>query len=82
MEIDYNPEAEKFPKKVGPPGKGVVIFFGGKPSSWVNELRSPDHWEPGCIAIDEHGRQWKTVGGNNQDGARTWQPCFLKVAVG
>jgi hypothetical protein len=25
----------------------------GQVQSWVNELRNPEHWQPGCVAIEE-----------------------------
>lgn len=34
---------------------GVVVLFGGEVQGWVNTLRDPGHWRPGCIAVDEKG---------------------------
>ena len=42
--------------------------------SWINKLRNPEHWIPGCIAIDEAGNSWMTVAGNEQNGALVWLP--------
>jgi len=53
---------------------GVVIFFDGEVQGWCNELRDPQHWQPGCIAVDEDGRGWVAVGGTNYMGADSWQP--------
>jgi hypothetical protein len=53
---------------------GVIVIHDGIVSSWVNELRDPEHWEPGCTAIDVAGNQWVSVGGNRQRGAERWQP--------
>lgn len=53
---------------------GVVIFFGDELQGWVNSLRDPQHWQPGCIAIDEFGLCYDAVGGNAQDGASRWEP--------
>jgi hypothetical protein len=52
---------------------GVVVIFGDEVQGWVNELRDPQHWQPGCIAIDEFGLFYKTVGGDPQTGAVKWQ---------
>ena len=35
---------------------GVIVLFEGDVQSWVNALRNPEHWLPGCVAIDEDGR--------------------------
>ena len=53
---------------------GVIVIFQGVVNSWVNELRDPDHWAPGCIAVDEMGTQWITAGGNSQRGSERWEP--------
>jgi hypothetical protein len=39
---------------------------------WVNKLRNPEHWQPGCIAVAEDGKTWTAFGGNEQDGALLW----------
>jgi len=51
---------------------GVVVFFNGELQGWVNELRDPQQWMAGCIAIDEAGRRWQTIAGDNYNGALTW----------
>lgn len=53
---------------------GVVVLFGGEVQSWVDRLRNPEHWQPGCVAIDEQGRTWTTIAGNPSDGALMWIP--------
>ncbi len=52
---------------------GVVIVFNGEVPGWMNELRDPQGWEPGCIAVDEQGNEWVAVGGNADDGAERWE---------
>ena len=52
---------------------GVVIVVGGYATAWINELRNPEHWEPGTIAVDELGHTWRAVGGNAK-GAALWMP--------
>lgn len=59
---------------------GLVVFFGEELQGWVNELRDPQHWQPGCIAIDEFGLCYKTVGGNTRDGATKWEPVLMTEA--
>jgi hypothetical protein len=53
---------------------GVIVIYEGKVQSWVNMLRNPEHWVPGCVAIDEAGNSWMTVAGNEQEGALRWLP--------
>lgn len=52
---------------------GVVIVFQDQVGGWVNELRDPQLWEPGCIAVDLEGNQWVATGGNDYDGAVRWE---------
>jgi hypothetical protein len=52
----------------------VIVLFNGEVQSWVDELRNPEHWQPGCVAIDEQGRSWTTIAGNERDGALMWLP--------
>lgn len=59
-------------KRVG--SGGVVVVYEGEVQGWVNELRNPEHWRPGCVAVDEQGRTWTTVAGNDHDGALMWLP--------
>lgn len=53
---------------------GVVALFEGKAQGWVNELRNPEHWQPGCVAVDEQGRSWTTIAGNEREWALMWLP--------
>jgi hypothetical protein len=53
---------------------GVIVLFHGEVQSWVNELRNAEHWRAGCVAIDEEGRSWTTIAGNERDGALMWLP--------
>jgi len=53
---------------------GIVVIFDGVVNSWINELRDPEHWAPGCVAVDEAGNQWISAGGNRQQGASRWEP--------
>ncbi|MCF7964194.1 MAG: hypothetical protein K9L79_01505 [Methylobacter tundripaludum] len=56
---------------------GVIVVYQNEVQGWVNELRDPQHWTPGCIATDSVGNQWKAAGGNEQDGAAEWQPIGI-----
>lgn len=56
---------------------GVIVVFDGLAQGWVNELRDPDNWRPGCVAVDEMGHSWVTTGGDDQNGALTWMPRCL-----
>jgi len=53
---------------------GVVVVFEGTAQGWVNELRNPEHWRPGCVAVDETGSSWTASGGTDQGGASVWMP--------
>jgi hypothetical protein len=74
----------KTSKKVKAEG-GVVVFYDGEPCGWMNELRDADHWVPGCIAVDEAGNEWRTVGGDSQRGALRWEQIkttdFTKIPL-
>jgi hypothetical protein len=52
---------------------GVVVVFDGDVQGWCDELRNPEHWQPGCIAVDVDGFCWQTVGGTVYEGAESWQ---------
>lgn len=59
---------------------GVVVFHKTQVQGWVNELRNPEEWEPGCIAINEDGDMFMTVGGNAQTGAESWCKLGTEMA--
>lgn len=49
-----------------------MVFFQGEVQGWVNQLRNPERWQPGCIAVDEQGNTWTAMMGNERDGALMW----------
>lgn len=51
---------------------GVVVIYDGIADAWMNQLRNPERWQPGCVAVDESGRSWTAFGGNERDGALMW----------
>jgi hypothetical protein len=51
---------------------GVVVIFENEVTGWMNELRDPQHWMPGCIAVDVDGNAWLATGGNEAGGATHW----------
>ena len=53
---------------------GVVIVYGDKVQGWVNALRDPAHWVPGCIAVAEDGQSWTAFVGSDRDGSLMWLP--------
>jgi len=55
--------------------KGVVILRSGMVSGWMDCLRSPENWIPGCLAVDTDGKIWIAEGGNYRDGAERWEPA-------
>lgn len=65
------PEGERKPGH-----EGVVLFTGIENPEyycWKNELRDPNHEEPGAVAIDFYGNIWIAVDGNDYDGAERWE---------
>jgi hypothetical protein len=53
---------------------GVVVVNNGQVQGWVNELRNPEHWVPGCVAVSEDRLSWTTLAGDDQAGALMWLP--------
>lgn len=53
---------------------GGVVVFDGDVQSWNNELRNPDDWQPGCVAVDEKGKSWTAIAGDAYAGALMWLP--------
>ena len=71
---DYIGIANKWRVQKDMSGKGgVIVLYHNDVQGWVNELRNPEHWRPGCIAVDEHGDQWEAIDGNDYDGAKEWK---------
>lgn len=52
---------------------GIVIVSQNEAIAWVNELRDPQSWEPGVIAVDVDGACYLATGGNAYDGASSWE---------
>lgn len=73
--IDNLAAARRWREQWGYVGRGgIVVVSGGEIQSWVNELRNPEHWQPGCIAVDESGNTWTAFAGSEQAGALMWLP--------
>ena len=53
---------------------GVVVVYDNQVAGWMNELRDPSHWQPGCVAIDENRKIYLATGGDDQNGAKLWLP--------
>jgi hypothetical protein len=53
---------------------GVVVLFKNEVQSWVNTLRNPEDWQPGCVAVDEDGHTWTAIIGDERNGALMWLP--------
>lgn len=51
---------------------GVVVVYEGEVAGWIDTLRDPQSWQPGCLAIDEAGNTWRAEGGSEYDGAEDW----------
>ncbi len=61
---------------------GLIVICNGVAQGWINELRDPNHWEPGCIVVDESGQGWVAVGGTDRDGAERWEQLPLDGQIG
>jgi hypothetical protein len=67
--------ANRWREEQGYAGRGgVVVLFNGEVQSWVNKLRNPNHWQPGCVAVDEEGHTWTAIAGDEGAGALMWLP--------
>jgi hypothetical protein len=51
---------------------GVVVIYNSEVCGWVNELRNPESWRPGSIAVSGQGDMHRATGGNDYDGAKEW----------
>ncbi|PHS48676.1 MAG: hypothetical protein COB05_05400 [Marinobacter sp.] len=65
-------QIEEFLAERGYEGGYTVICNSGV-AGWTSTLDNPRGWMPGCIAIDETGKKWRSVGGNDYDGAGQWE---------
>lgn len=65
-------QADSWRRKNGRDG-GVVVLYRGKVAGWVNELRDPQSWCPGAIALSSAGECWVASGGDDYNGASEWQ---------
>lgn len=54
-------------------GGVVVVNRAGTAAGWMDRLRDPQNWEPGCRAVAVDGTQWLAVGGNDSWGAGSWE---------
>jgi hypothetical protein len=66
--------AQEYRESWNLPGHGVIVFHDGAPQGWVNELRNPESWCPGCIALTRSGSAYRSEGGTEATGALSWQP--------
>lgn len=58
---------------------GVIVIHNRKVQGWVNELRNPESWVAGCIAIDADGHQYRATGGDDYNGAERWELIAVKT---
>lgn len=52
---------------------GVVLIWQGEAYGWKDSLRDACHERPGALAVDVDGQIFKAQGGNDYDGAESWQ---------
>lgn len=51
-----------------------MLVYQDQVAGWMNELRNPETWMPGTLAIDDNGNQWIANGGDDYNGAKQWKP--------
>ena len=55
---------------------GLVVVYRGDVQGWIDELRDPQHWLAGCVAVSEAGQCWQTIAGDEAHGALMWLQVF------
>jgi hypothetical protein len=56
---------------------GIVLVWQGAVYGWKNELRDPQHEQPGAFAVDSAGKVFIAEGGDPYNGAIRWSPLAL-----
>lgn len=56
---------------------GVIIVQGNYVQAWVRELPPANHWQPGCVAVNESGWAWIATGGDAVEGAEHWEGSHI-----
>ncbi|MND34964.1 hypothetical protein D3C81_213020 [compost metagenome] len=51
---------------------GIVMIWEGEAYAWKNEVRDPQCERPGVYAVDEAGKIFIAVGGDDYNGAERW----------
>ncbi len=51
---------------------GVVLVWQGAVYGWKDELRNPEHEQPGAFAVDACGNVFIAEGGDDYNGAKCW----------
>ena len=51
---------------------GIVMIWEGDAYAWKNEVRDPQCERPGVYAVDEEGKIYIAVGGDDHNGAERW----------
>lgn len=52
---------------------GFVLIYQGRVYGWKRSLDCPSSEKPGAFAVDAAGNFWIATGGNDHDGATSWQ---------
>lgn len=55
---------------------GIVLVWAGQVYGWKNELRDPHQERPGALAVSARNCVWLADGGNDQDGAKSWELAY------
>lgn len=64
-------------------GRGVVIVNTfHEAAGWMDRLRDPQGWEPGCAAVDVSGSIWVALDGDSYNGAQRWEQIHMAEEPG
>tara|TARA_R110000772_G_scaffold58539_1_gene132488 strand:+ start:17191 stop:17802 length:612 start_codon:yes stop_codon:yes gene_type:complete len=58
-------------------GGVVIVDQEHQAAGWMNRLRDPQGWEPGCTAVDASGSIWLAVDGDCVAGAQRWEQVHI-----
>lgn len=57
---------------------GAVIIYNNEVAGWQDELRDPQHWVPGCLAIVGEDLVFIAMDGNDDEGAKNWEAVAIE----
>lgn len=55
---------------------GVVVIYNEAVTDFIDTIRNPEQFKPGCIGVLRNDALYETVGGNDYEGATRWQRVY------